>query len=371
MRTIFFVFFSIYCLTFNWVHSQNLIPNPSFEDINVCTEHSAPCAPSGWITPSPFLPEYTGRPGEKHISLIAFNSSKKNIRQYVQTRILCPLEKGESYTFSISLKQSQCIIGSIGILFLDSLIYTDQDVLIKQKPTIDLTDDISKYSNRKQKNWITIESKYIATGKEKYILIGNFQNENEQTRDYIEKQKAFSSYRYSIDNVSLINPKSDSLCDFSENIKSHWYSYHIRHSQIKITEFTPPKTTDTISTHIVRATEEKVDSIRLSDVIFEFNSSILSTEAKIYIEKLFVDINLSTVDRVLIEGHTDNVGKPAYNLNLSIERAISVKQLLTDIGVTESSIITSGKGDSIPIADNNNDEGRKKNRRIELLIIYK
>lgn len=89
------------------VHSiaQNLIPNPSFEDENICTEHTASCAPAGWITPSPHLPEYRGPKGQKHVGLIGFNSNKRNVRQYIQTQLLCPLEAGAE-------KIRGCVIGS-------------------------------------------------------------------------------------------------------------------------------------------------------------------------------------------------------------------------------------------------------------------
>ena len=71
---------------------------------------------------------------------------------------------------------------------------------------------------------------------------------------------------------------------------------------------------------------------------------------------------------VLITGHTDNVGKPASNLDLSQRRADNFKQILISKGIDGSRIEAVGKGDTEPIATNKTKEGRAKNRRIEVSI---
>ena len=75
---------------------------------------------------------------------------------------------------------------------------------------------------------------------------------------------------------------------------------------------------------------------------------------------------------VVIEGHTDNVDRynnPENNIKLSQARADSVRQYLIDkFGIDESRITAVGYGPARPIADNNTNEGRKKNRRVEAII---
>jgi len=74
---------------------------------------------------------------------------------------------------------------------------------------------------------------------------------------------------------------------------------------------------------------------------------------------------------VLIEGHTDNVGKAAYNKKLSQNRADAVKKYLVDkCGIAASRITTKGFGPDNPIADNKTKEGRQKNRRVEAELEY-
>jgi len=71
---------------------------------------------------------------------------------------------------------------------------------------------------------------------------------------------------------------------------------------------------------------------------------------------------------VVITGHTDNVGKPAANLDLSKRRAENFKKILESKGIDGSRITAIGKGDTDPIATNKTKEGRAKNRRIEVSI---
>ena len=71
---------------------------------------------------------------------------------------------------------------------------------------------------------------------------------------------------------------------------------------------------------------------------------------------------------VLITGHTDNVGNSTANLALSNKRAEAVKQYLIGRNINATRLSTTGKGDSDPIASNDNEEGRTRNRRIEFTL---
>jgi outer membrane protein OmpA-like peptidoglycan-associated protein len=66
-------------------------------------------------------------------------------------------------------------------------------------------------------------------------------------------------------------------------------------------------------------------------------------------------------------GHTDNVGSPASNLVLSETRAKSVMKYLTDKGIAGSRLTAKGYGQTRQVADNGSEEGRAKNRRVELV----
>ena len=72
--------------------------------------------------------------------------------------------------------------------------------------------------------------------------------------------------------------------------------------------------------------------------------------------------------RLTIIGHTDSTGSDAVNNPLSIERAQSVRDYLAARGVSPQRVETAGRGAREPLADNNTDTGRAKNRRVEIFI---
>jgi len=73
---------------------------------------------------------------------------------------------------------------------------------------------------------------------------------------------------------------------------------------------------------------------------------------------------------ILINGYTDNTGTPQLNQSLSNNRAINSKKTLNKYNVPNSRMYHWGRGESNPIASNDTPEGRKKNRRVEFIVLY-
>lgn len=110
---------------------------------------------------------------------------------------------------------------------------------------------------------------------------------------------------------------------------------------------------------------------RLPDNIFEFDNTDIVPEVKRSISELAEFIRKDEKWVFLtIDGHTDGVGSVKYNMDLSLKRAISVaSHLITREGIDPSRVFVRGMGKSAPIADNSTDEGRKLNRRFEILFL--
>jgi OmpA-OmpF porin, OOP family len=106
----------------------------------------------------------------------------------------------------------------------------------------------------------------------------------------------------------------------------------------------------------------------LGDVLFSSGKTNLLPGAMNTIDKLANFLAEYKEKTVLIEGHTDNVGSDAFNLQLSEKRANSVKEALIQVGVDPSRIDILGLGESSPITDNSTPAGRLKNRRVEIVI---
>lgn len=105
------------------------------------------------------------------------------------------------------------------------------------------------------------------------------------------------------------------------------------------------------------------------DVLFEFNSDQLQPEAVESLRRLVAYLKKPPgFQSLVIEGHTDSVGSATYNLNLSQRRAESVRKALVDLGAPNTKVKAMGFGESKPIADNGNYQGRAMNRRVEFKV---
>lgn len=105
-----------------------------------------------------------------------------------------------------------------------------------------------------------------------------------------------------------------------------------------------------------------------NELLFAFDSFELSEDAKGILDKLIPVIEDVQSTKLKIIGHTDNIGGKSYNDNLSLNRAKSVASYLSAGGIDRNSIIEQGKGFSQPVADNTTEQGRAKNRRVEIFI---
>lgn len=117
--------------------------------------------------------------------------------------------------------------------------------------------------------------------------------------------------------------------------------------------------------------EEIQDTIRFNNILFEKSSSTIQNVYQEDLEKAYQIMNEHPDLNVLIVGHASkdpyDVGKEEFNLKLSKARALSVKNWLINKGIAANRIQTDGRGFNEPIASNDAEEGRRKNRRIEFI----
>jgi outer membrane protein OmpA-like peptidoglycan-associated protein len=120
-----------------------------------------------------------------------------------------------------------------------------------------------------------------------------------------------------------------------------------------------------ISLSPIRAGREVV----LQNVFFAPNESVLDTLSHTEIVKLSEFLNLNRGIRLEIQGHTDDVGGDAANLELSGKRARSVYDALLNSGIEAHRLSFRGYGESRPIADNQSELGRRMNRRTSFVVL--
>ena len=106
-----------------------------------------------------------------------------------------------------------------------------------------------------------------------------------------------------------------------------------------------------------------------SGILFEFNQTKLGQEAKASIDRLVEGIADMPDSRIRVQGHTDIVGSAEVNQAKSTERAKEVAKYLEEKGIDPSRITAEGLSFNVPVADNSTEEGRAKNRRVEIYVI--
>jgi len=114
-------------------------------------------------------------------------------------------------------------------------------------------------------------------------------------------------------------------------------------------------------------TSEKVTFA--ADAFFDFDKSVLKPEGKAKLDELTGKLKDITLEVIIAVGHTDSVGSDAYNQRLSVKRSEAVKAYLVSKGIEANRVYTEGKGEKQPVADNKTDEGRAKNRRVEIEVV--
>jgi len=119
---------------------------------------------------------------------------------------------------------------------------------------------------------------------------------------------------------------------------------------------------------MIKVIESKVgESIILEGIEFKSGSAEILPSSAETLDKVYHTLKFNPDIAVEIQGYTDNVGKPAKNLKLSDDRAVSVKDYLVKKGIAESRLSTKGFGENKPVASNSTKAGKQKNRRIEFV----
>ena len=365
--TLFFPFF------FTLINAQNLVLNPSFEIYERCPEFISQFDRNikDWSVPNYGTTDYFNT-CSKAFGVINYNGkqypksgsgfagfyaySPENYREYIQGRLHTRLKKGEKYhvSFYVSLAENSTYsIKNLDLLFTSKEQNIRMDFqenikikrLKKEKDFSFFKIENSNYYDNKDK-WIKVSFVYEALGFEAFFIIGNF-NTNMKT----EKRKESSlinikdkfSYYY-IDSVSVTSESNEGIAPKKEFI-----------NEINEEEEKPPLKANIVYT--------------FKNVLFNFNETELLDTTIDELDKLFNYLIEYKDFNIEIYGHTDNVGTEEYNKKLSKNRAKVVSQYLIIKGLNFNRISWFGFGSSKPILENNSEQNRAKNRRVEFKLI--
>jgi outer membrane protein OmpA-like peptidoglycan-associated protein len=364
--------------------SQNLVADSSFEhnsgiptllsSIGMNTSWSAPtrgttdlfceCGKKqqeiseAQVPHNPFGSQKANR-GKCYAGIYGF--SHGDYREYLFTQLTAPLSAGTKYelTMWISLADySRVAIEKMGACFLGSKIKSDHsDVLGGLKPVYLKIDEEIRTDTV---YWHQLTVEYKAQGGEQYLLIGSFDVSNPElthvkapkgVRTRINQKTERDAYYY-IDDIS---------------VREYIPPYVARIDTVVI-----PKT-DTIKAMVSASTEKYEEpaldqAIILKNVLFETNETVLLASSFPELDATASHL-LSHPDlKIEVSGHTDNKGSDEQNRKLSELRARAVADYLISKKIDPVRIRYKGYGSDKPISSNDTEDGRKQNRRVELLF---
>ncbi len=404
------------------VHGQNLVPNPSFEKFSVCpTEYDQVDRATPWQKYQG-SPDYFGScTGNKAIKIpknffgyaepptgghfVGVACFHKNVpNEIIGVALKKPLQKGRRYKvgFKALLAQtySGLAVSNLGILFTNQPVSSPQAGKAHVKSDSIINTDSA---------WKLVQGEFLADDQYTHLTLGMFYNQAE-CKVKVRPQAFNNSAYYFIDDIFVI-PISDCPNEYqytgkvmdedtqaplkgvvkyynqdteTEQVSSleegiydisleDCYTYNI---EIEAEGYYPIITVDfqpvgnkplPLPTKMTPLKSGK--TIILKNIYFDFNKATLKPASFFELNILAEILKKNKDIRVEISGHTDNVGTNDYNLQLSRQRALTVKTFLEEKGTPVSRLVTAGYGKTQPIADNATDEGRALNRRVEFKIL--
>jgi outer membrane protein OmpA-like peptidoglycan-associated protein len=130
----------------------------------------------------------------------------------------------------------------------------------------------------------------------------------------------------------------------------------------------PREAVNNIITRDIKLTS-KGETIVLDHLIFEQGKAVINPKSFQQLDELVAMMKDSPKVEIQLEGHTDNIGNPEANLKLSQQRVDAVKKYITTKGVNKNRVQTKAFGGSQPVAKENTEEARARNRRVEMRVL--
>ncbi|MGB1216896.1 MAG: hypothetical protein ACPG5P_03425, partial [Saprospiraceae bacterium] len=233
----------------DFLYSQNLIPNPSFEDINVCIKYKKECTPQGWrnvllrefqfprIKPNHINPKAPRAfKGERIVKMPVYNSGYEFDRTLIQTPLLCELKKGKSYKLTFHYMVEARTIKDFGIIFSDSIAILKgvKPLAFRDMPT----DGEVRIKTEEPMVWQKAELVYTARGGEQAMIIGNFKSDENTKIKIVREKKKREVYQNRIklwlDEFSLVPLDGEIPCENIEKNRIEIYRDSIRHTHARI-----------------------------------------------------------------------------------------------------------------------------------------
>ena len=119
---------------------------------------------------------------------------------------------------------------------------------------------------------------------------------------------------------------------------------------------------------VTQTTDNRLKMEIPSDISFDTNRADIKSNFRPILERFAATLNDNPATTVSIIGHTDSTGSDAINQPLSVERAAHTRDYLAQRGVSPTRVVVEGRGSYEPVASNDDNSGRARNRRVEIYV---
>lgn len=350
--------------------TQNLVENGNFETKSYCPgnfNQQQLNTIAGWWQATDGTPDYfhscsqkVGVPknvfgeenassGEGYAGLVTYSmGSTRNYREYLQTKLTRPLTAGEMVCIEMKISAADfCyyVTDGVGLLLSKEKVSSNSQTTLTMKatmsnPRFNMLDEAQ--------GWMLLSDVYKAEGGEQYLTIGNFRIDKDlkiikRTEDMGAKGNSTWAYIY-IDDVVVkpVQKKEDCSCE-NEYLASIAVDPPLELSEYK--------------------------KIKLDAILFDFDQDVLTDTAQIQLKEIYAMLKKNRSMYMEISGFTDIVGPDGYNMELSKRRAQRVIDHLKEKGIAQERLQLTFFGKQNPVADNESEQGRQQNRRVEFQIL--
>ncbi len=380
--------FLLFCCPFLPAFGQtNFLLNGNFEDINTCKEYKAECGVEAWFYMNEVKVQMIHNetddtlPGANSFAIFYSWKGFRDFTPIIGTILPCNLQPGKQYTFTgwLTARLNANLILKPGVCIGQNFYVPQRPFAKDMKP--DTMVNIVRIPNSP---YFEFNYSFIATGEVHYITFGTYVTEDTV---YVKKNQLGSqTISLRLDNFSLTSADTlETLCPAFRLNKESIYAYDYRHKDMDYTlygkgklpvELTANKEDNLTQFKLLPPpliAPIKPDTLKLGDVLFDFNKAELKPKAINMLNAFFVnDAGKENIDSIYIEGHTDSVGSDIKNIQLSQLRSQSVIQWMTAKNIVPADkIAIHAFGKIRPISSNKTPVGRSQNRRVEIIIFRK
>jgi len=152
--------------------------------------------------------------------------------------------------------------------------------------------------------------------------------------------------------------------NYALNVQKEGYLFYSQNINLTATTSTKPNQLEVLLEPI-----SSNNKIVLNNVFFDFDKTDVKPASFVELDKLVELLQKNPTIKIEISGHTDNKGDDLYNQTLSQKRAESVVNYLTQKGILKTRLVAKGYGKTQPVAPNDTEENKAKNRRTEVKIL--